>query len=201
MKVVESVGNNVVVKKQKKQKDKVPCRNYNRQDGCSWGSKCKFLHEEGPRLEKDKDCAYWMDGDCRYSEKVCWNKHDPEKKGMKSGESQVCQPDFQVGPEQQGLAPGHEQTAGWMEGEEWITPRSRKKKRRMKENMSQHKEKMPRQKVRELQKKREEMPAPICPLDGESSRMNTPFLQAGEQGQQILLSVLQTLLQQAGVSL
>ena len=62
MKVVESVSNNVVVKKHKKEKDKAPCRNYNEPGGCSWGSKCKFAHVEDPGLGKDQDCAYWMDG-------------------------------------------------------------------------------------------------------------------------------------------
>ena len=194
MKVVESVSNNVVIKKNKKLKDKVPCRNYKKPDGCSWGSKCKFLHGEDPRLGKDQDCADWMDGECRFPAEVCWNKHDPAKKGVKARESQPSQSDFQVGMEQQGLAPRQVQAAGGMDGEEWMTASSRKKKGRMKEKMSQQKE-------QELQKKREGLAAPTCPMDGESSPMNILFPQAGEQNQQILISVLQTLMRQAGVSM
>ena len=39
------------------------------------------------------------------------------------------------------------------------------------------------------------------PLDGESNPMNTLFPQAGEQSQQVLISVLQTLMRQAGVNM
>ena len=60
MKVVESVGNNVEVKKTKKSKAKIPCREFNKPDGCSWGHRCRFQHGEEPGLGKDRDCSYWM---------------------------------------------------------------------------------------------------------------------------------------------
>ena len=43
-----------------------------------------FTHGKRSGLEKNKDCAYWMDGNCHYPERVCWNIHGPAKKGHKS---------------------------------------------------------------------------------------------------------------------
>ena len=90
IKVVELIGNNFEVKKTKKVKEKIPCRDFNKPGGCAWGDRCRFRHGEDPGLEKDKDCSYWMAGHCRYSEKVCWNSHNPEKKGMKPIENEVA---------------------------------------------------------------------------------------------------------------
>ena len=80
-KVVESVTDN---KKQTKIKKKTKRRELNKPNGCSWGLRCKFDHEEVIQLEKKVDCSYWMDGHCRFEDKTCWNIHDPEKKGEKT---------------------------------------------------------------------------------------------------------------------
>ena len=62
MKVVESVNN---VKKVKKNKSKVTCREFDKPSGCAWGEQCRFEHVEGQGLEKKTDCSYWMAGHCR----------------------------------------------------------------------------------------------------------------------------------------
>ena len=68
MKVVESIGNNVEVKKTKKVKEKIPSREFIKPEGCAWGDCWRFRHGEDPGLEKDKDCSYRMAGHCRYSQ-------------------------------------------------------------------------------------------------------------------------------------
>ena len=131
-KVVESVTANLEVKTKTKTKKKVNCRDVNKPNGCVWGERCKFNHSEEVRVVKEKDCSYWMDGHCRYEEKVCWNIHDPVKKGSKSPDRQsVDQSGFQEGQEQP--RPGQETAAGGMDTEGWVNPRTRKQKRRLKE--------------------------------------------------------------------
>ena len=127
MKVVESVSsNNAEVKKTKKNKLKIQCRDFDKPNGCQWGEQCRFLHGVKQGLEKTKDCSYWMDGECRYPEKVCWNKYDPAKKGHKSGEENASsQSVFQGGQQDQRLPPG-QQAASRMDAEGWMDPSSRK---------------------------------------------------------------------------
>ena len=112
MKVVESVGNNVKEKKIKKPKVNVQCRDFDKPNGCSWGTRCRFDHGDVQGLVKATDCAYWLEGHCRFTEEVCWNTHNPSKKGSKSKESQESgQSVFQEGQAQHGLPPGQEKAA------------------------------------------------------------------------------------------
>ena len=109
MKVVESVQNNVEVKKPKKFKVQVQCRDFDKPKG----DQCRFFHGIKQGLKKCKNCAYWMDGNCHYSEKDCWNIHNPAKKGQKLEASNETerQSVFQNGQEQHGLPPGQKKAA------------------------------------------------------------------------------------------
>ena len=130
MKVVESVSSYGEVKKLKKNKIKIQCREFDKPNGCQWAEQCRFLHGVKKRLEKTKDCSYWLDGECCFPDKVCWNKHDPAKKGRKSvEESASSQLVFQEGQQDQRLPPG-QQSASRMDAGGWREPSRRRKKRR-----------------------------------------------------------------------
>ena len=121
MKVVESVSN---TKKVKKKIPNIKCREFNKPDGCPCGEKCKFDHIEDQGLGKEADCSYWLDGKCRFSEKVCWNKHDPDKKGQNVKSNEAWNSVFQERQEEQRPPSG-------LDGEGWVESTSRKTKRRM----------------------------------------------------------------------
>ena len=131
-----------------------------------------------------------MDGQCRFSEKICWNKHDPDKKGQNVKSKEACNSVFQERQEEQ-RPPG-------LEGEGWEDSASRKKKRRMRGTTPQAKVKGI-QEVNSSQNK-EGGTTPTFPVDGEKEQMTPTFPPVGEPSQQILMQVLQALLQQAGVS-
>ena len=191
MKVVESVSNNNKVKKTStKIKKKIKCREYNKPEGCAWGIRCRFDHGEVGRLTKQTDCSYWMDGHCHYEEEVCWNIHNPVKKGSKSAESKDSNPsDFQEGQEEQ--RPKELNAAKGMEGKGWVDPMSRKRRRQTKA-MIQEKER--------LEKTNQPRGAQSFPLNEEPIQATPTFPLDGDQNQQILLQVLRTLLQHAGGS-
>ena len=125
-----------------------------------------------------------MDGHCRYSEKVCWNNHDPSKKGVnlnKDREDNIQV--FQEGGEEMSGPPGQENFAHSLDAENWRVSRSRKDTRKMT--------------AMAWEKERQEEPgmvdgkvAQTFPMDGEPAK--TP--------QKVLLEALQCLLQQAGGS-
>ena len=57
------------------------CRYFNTNKGCKRGQLCHFKHEtKGNGMD---DCKFWMKGKCNFSDHICWNKHDPSKKGIK----------------------------------------------------------------------------------------------------------------------
>ena len=141
-------------------------------------------------LVKKSDCAYWMDGHCRFEEKVCWNNHDPKKKGVKSSKdldsaSQV----FQEGGEER-RPPEEEKAARGMDGENWTESMSRKDKRRMMDTAREKEKQLKEQQLKEQesQQRADGSMTPTFPRDGETTP--TP--------QQVLLEALQTLLQRAG---
>ena len=138
-------------------------------------------------MEEKIDCSYWMDGHCRFADKVCWNIHDPNKKGQ-SKVQETSQTVFQEGQEAPGLPPKN--SSPGLENEEWINPRTRKQKKwdaRQKNNQEKN---WPQQKDGNLW--------PTVLMDGEKDQMTPSFPKAGEASQDILVQVLKTLLQQAG---
>ena len=191
-KVVDSVNE---MKKPAQNKKKIQCKNINKPEGCPWGTKCRFDHGDEHGLEKKPDCSFWMDGHCRFSDKVCWNMHDPSKKGSKSKKSQTVSKEvFQEGLEEQGLPPKDHNSASRMEGQEWITPMSRKTKRRMKATTPEKEIQ-----VASIQEKEVEKTARTNPLAGADGQGTPTFPLDGESSQQILVQVLAAILQQAGL--
>ena len=55
------------------------CKYFNSKKGCRRGESCHFKHGT-----KDKDdCKFWMKGKCKFSDDICWNRHDHGKRGTK----------------------------------------------------------------------------------------------------------------------
>ena len=189
-KVVESVTDNIGEKKTKKNKKKIKCREVNKPNGCSWGTKCRFDHGDDQGLVKREDCAYWMEGHCRFAEEVCWNIHNPNKKGSKPKESPVGrQAVFQEGQEVQIVPPSKQKAAEGMDCDGWIEAGSRKNKKK-KKTLRQKKEveeNVPRAGYTTL----------ICQKDGDSGTPQFPM--DGNPTQTALLQTLAVLLQQAGL--
>ena len=211
-KVVESVGNNIDEKKMNKTKKKIMCRNIIKTEGCKWGDKCKFSHEEGG-LVKKTECAFWLDGHCRFSENDCWNNHNPSMKGSKSiesNESQIAsQSDFQIGQGGTRLPPGlviQETSASRVDVQGWEKPMSRKTKKKMRAT-AQEESQLSASLGQEEQTCLPTMDgaaSPICHKVGETNNRTPTSPMAGELAlnpQQMLLLTLQALLQQAGGSL
>ena len=189
-KVLETVNANIETKKTPKTKKKIKCRDINKPTGCAWGTCCRFDHGDEPRLVKQTDCSYWMDGHCRYEEKVCWNIHNPEKKGCKSAESpKENSSGFQEGQEQRG--PEQQSSAEGMDSEGWVEPLTRKKKKQMKA-ITQAKERQ------SSLSRSDGKTAQNFPTVGGTGATTPTFPMDGDQNQQILLQVLRTLLQSAG---
>ena len=62
------------------------CRDHDKPEGCKFGDTCKFFHDKSKetfRIQKTGDCSFWLDGSCKYSDKMCRNVHNPAKKGLK----------------------------------------------------------------------------------------------------------------------
>ena len=196
-KVVESVNRNKKEEKEIKNKKNIKCRDFGKPTGCTWGDRCKFRHEEDQGLGKEADCSYWMEGHCRFSDKVCWNKHNPSTKGSKPKEPrEAAPPVFQDGQEQESGGP--ENPISSLDNEGWQDVTSRKNKRRMRE-LPQVVEKQ--KEIRGNQKNVEGQATANCPRDGAAGKETAPFPLDGESSQQIFLQALQVLLRQAGVSL
>ena len=172
MKVVESVNN---VKKGKSNKSKVKCREFKKPSGCAWGEQCRFEHIEDQRLEKKTDCSYCMDGYCRFSEKECWNLHNPAKKGNKTKKSsEGSNPVFQEGQEVQEVPPGQESPSRRTSVEDWESQKSRKARRRIKATTAREKENG-NQEVNSAHTKEGET-SQTFPLDGGEEQATPPFL-------------------------
>ena len=208
-KVVESVGNNVDEKKINKTKKKIMCRNLGKPEGCNWGETCKFVHEER-WLVKNTECAFWLDGHCRFSEKDCWNNHDPTKKGSRSNKSQnTSQSGIQMGQWERRLPPGlviPEKSASGVDVQDWEKPISRKTKRKMRATAREESQSLASlgQEEQTSLPMKNGAPTPTCPRVGEPNQTTLTSPLAGEttlNPQQMLLLALQTLVQQAGGSL
>ena len=180
-KVVESVFNNEKeLNKNNKSKKHVKCRDFNKPSGCGWGDRCKFGHGEACELGKKSECSYRMDGRCRYSQKVCWNNHDPNKKRINSNKDREDNIKvFQEGGEEMSGPPGQENSACSLDAENWRVSRSRKMT------------------AMAWEKERQEEPGMVdgqvtqtFPMDGKPAKIR----------QQALLDVLHCLLQHAGGS-
>ena len=188
-------------------KSKRTCREFNKPQGCSWGSKCRFVHGSEEGMVNKSDCSFWLEGRCRFSDQDCRNTHDPIKKGTKqNGTKRKCQAGFRIAPVQSpppGLVRQQISAQGLEDEEGWITPLSKQKKRKKKvaaRRLGGEQQAAPQM---------EEQTGPTYYLAGEASQLNGPATPTrplvGEPNmiqtpQQILLQVLQTLLQQAEVS-
>ena len=187
-KVVESVNNNKNIKepKTKKNKKNIKCRDFTKANGCMWGERCKFSHGEEEGLVKEVDCSYWMEGSCRFSDQVCWNIHNPAKKGSTAKEQQNSAPAvFREGREQESLG---------QENEGWEEARSRRNKRRMR---AAHPEKEIQGNLLDVDGQQTNP----CQKDGLAGQETPTFPRDGEASQQMVLQALQALLRQAGVNL
>ena len=138
---------------------------------------------------KTKDCTYWMEGQCKFSDKVCWNIHNVDKKGTKYRES-----DFQEGQEVQEVPPGSVESAPRMEDQDWEVVRSRNNKRMKATGQAG----TTRQEKTAGQESRVAV-TPTFPRDGKEGEETPTFPLDGEPTpQQVLLQAIQALLQQAG---
>ena len=87
-------------------KSKVLCRDLNKPGGCPRAGKCTFHHPALAKLNKGIDCYHWMNSKCKFPEKGCRFKHDPEmkasnvtdkKKDDKETTTATVQQDFLIG--------------------------------------------------------------------------------------------------------
>ena len=183
------------------------CREFNKPKGCSWGTKCRFDHDPEDEMVTKSDCSFWLEGRCKFSDEDCRNTHNPTKKGNKQtankGNKQAV---FQIA-QNQSPPPGldtQQISAQGLENEEgWITPVSKQKKRKMK--VAARRLGGEQQTAPQL----EEQSTPTSHLTGEASQLAGPATPTcplvGETNmtqtsQQIMLQVVQTLLQHAGVA-
>ena len=72
---------NTTVEKSKS-KSTVVCRDISKPGGCPRAGSCTFLHPAKAKEDKETDCYHWKKGSCRFSEKNCRYKHDPEKEAV-----------------------------------------------------------------------------------------------------------------------
>ena len=189
-KVVETVNNNVKVTKTSKDKKNIRCKDFTKPTGCSWGERCKFDHSGEAGLVKTKDCAYWEEGQCRFSDKVCWNIHDTAKKGTKPKESV-----FQESQEVQEVPPAQVESTSRMEDQGWEVVRGKNYKKKV-----TARERTTPQETPEGQGSKGAVTPTFC-RDGKKGEQTPTFPLDGESNpQQVLLQAIQTLLQQAGGS-
>ena len=66
----------------------IPCKDYRKPGGCSYGARCKFSHKEDYNRKKD-DCDHWLKDDSKFADRVCRDKHDPSKRGMNLNRSRM----------------------------------------------------------------------------------------------------------------
>ena len=57
------------------------CRFFSRMGECQQGNACPDIHRKED-TKSEKDCTFWLRGQCRFSKEECFNRHDPSKKGM-----------------------------------------------------------------------------------------------------------------------
>ena len=193
----------------KERKSLRKCREFNKPQGCSWGSKCRFSHKQDEDMVNKSDCSFWLEGQCRFSDQVCRNTHDPTKKGSKSMVNN--QSVFRIAQAQSpppGLASKETPTQGLDVEEGWQTVKNKRKTRKAARRLEG--QLVPAPLLEEQTTPRASVvttSTPTFPLAGESSQVdgsmnpNCPLDGVSNQNpQQILLQVVQTLLQQAGMS-
>ena len=62
------------------------CLDQDRTGGCPYGDGCRLYHDEGReelKVQKTEDCSFWLDGNCRFTDKACRFIHDQKKKGSR----------------------------------------------------------------------------------------------------------------------
>ena len=183
------------------------CREVNKPKGCSWGTKCRFSHKQDEEMANKTDCTFWLEGKCRFSDEDCRKTHDPTKKGTKQtvnkGTKQAVFQIAQVQSPPPGLARLQSSPRGLEDEEGWITPMSKQKRRKMKvaaRRLGGEQQAAPQLEgqttpTAHLTGEASQLVGPViptCPLVGVTNTTQTP--------QQIMLQVVQTLLQHAGVS-
>ena len=188
-------------------KSKRKCREFNKPQGCTWGSNCRFVHDSDEEMVNKSDCSFWLEGRCRFADQDCRNTHDPIKKGTKqNGTNGNNQTVFRIAPGQSpppGLVRQHISAQGVEDEEGWITPVSKQKKRKMivaARRLGGEQQAAPQLEEQttptsHLAGKASQLVGPVtptCPLVGETNMTQTP--------QQVMLQVVQTLLQHAGVA-
>ena len=70
-------------KKDVSDKPKIKCRDVGKSGGCPRAGNCTYFHPNLAQENKNIDCHHWMSGKCKFSEKNCKFKHNPEKKESK----------------------------------------------------------------------------------------------------------------------
>ena len=76
----EADGNDITIKIEFKAKcKKIDCKYINESKGCRRGKQCWYSHENDIQ-----ECAFWLQGSCRFSNKKCWNKHNTSIKRIKT---------------------------------------------------------------------------------------------------------------------
>ena len=55
------------------------CKFQDKPQGCKFGHRCKNEHSE---MGEKTDCSYWLEKNCKFSEKKCRGLHEPAKKGI-----------------------------------------------------------------------------------------------------------------------
>ena len=66
----------------------IPCKDYQKPGGCTYGVRCKFSHKIDYNRKKD-DCDHWLRDDCKFADRVCRDKHDLSKRGMNLNRSRM----------------------------------------------------------------------------------------------------------------
>ena len=117
------------------------------------------------------DCPYWMEGQCRFSNTVCWNIHDPSKKGTQTKGSQKKEAlVFQEGREVQELPPGPGSPARRLDGQNWEVVVNRKDRRKiLATNLEKEKQ------MQASQNSSEGATVRTCPGDGKQGQMTPTF--------------------------
>ena len=81
-KMVDILQDRSIASEKSKSKSTVVCRDISKPGGCPRAGSCTFLHPAKAKEDKQIDCYHWKKGSCKFSEKNCKYKHDPEKEAV-----------------------------------------------------------------------------------------------------------------------
>ena len=81
-KMVDILQDRTTTAEKTKAKSTVGCRDISKPGGWPRAGSCNFLHPTKAKEDKETDCHHWKKGSCKFSEKNCRFKHDPEKEAM-----------------------------------------------------------------------------------------------------------------------